>query len=79
MFDMYYYILDIFVLLAMTLKETQAGTMKAELEDILLAVPRGRTYQKPILESLTRGCITSLMGLMEIRNLQNSSRKRSIS
>ena len=38
MFDMYYYILDIFVLLAMTLKETQAGTMKAELEDILLAI-----------------------------------------
>ena len=35
---MYYYILDIFVLLAMTLKETQAGTMKAELEDILLAI-----------------------------------------
>ena len=35
---MYYYILDIFVLLAMTLKETQAGTMKAELEDILWAI-----------------------------------------
>ena len=72
-------LLDVFVLLAMTLKETQAGTLKAELEDILLAVPRGRTYLKPILVSLTRGCITSLMGLMEIKKLQNSARKRSIS
>ena len=30
--------LDVFVLLAMTMKETQTGTMKAELEDILLAI-----------------------------------------
>lgn len=38
MFDMYHYMLDVFVLLAMTLKETQTGTMKAELGDILLAI-----------------------------------------
>ena len=38
LFDMYHYMLDVFVLLAMTLKETQTGTMKAELEDILLAI-----------------------------------------
>ena len=38
LFDMYHYMLDVFVLLAMTMKETQTGTMKAELEDILLAI-----------------------------------------
>ena len=62
----------------MTLKETQTGTMKAELEDILLAISWA-DLSKTYFGKSNSWLYHKLDGVDGNKNLQNSVRKRSIS